>query len=260
MTKNGVRRVVLEIPSDMAFLKMAQDFSDRAFTTLRLEEREKMAFSLVVSELATNAICHGNGGDADKKIKLIFELHDNRLILRVQDEGAGFDLEAVKLREQTPNLSENHGRGIFLVDSYMDSIASSRAPGCFEVIVSKARQLEKQGAHSMNIEARKLDNATIVDAEGKLDATSTPAIKECIKSLMEEGRTQILLNLEKVPFVNSTGLGALVGILKDLRGHKGILKLLNLQPYVQELFEVTQLVKVFEIFTDEDTAVKSFEN
>ncbi len=111
----------------------------------------------------------------------------------------------------------------------------------------------------MKIAPRIVGKVTVLDMEGKLDATSTPVLKDAVKGLIAEGKTLLVLNLTKVPFVNSTGLGTMVSILKELRAVKGVVKLYKLQPYVNELFEVTQLVKVFEIFADEESAIQSFD-
>ena len=59
-------------------------------------------------------------------------------------------------------------------------------------------------------------------------------------------------------FINSSGLGALVSILKDVRNSQGTMKLTNLAPYVKEIFDITQMSNIFDIFPDENQALSSF--
>ena len=72
----------------------------------------------------------------------IFHMYDNRLEFKVRDEGAGFDLANVREKEKDLNFSKSGGRGIFLVDSYMDKVRSARRGKKFEISVTKYRQTE----------------------------------------------------------------------------------------------------------------------
>lgn len=92
---------------------------------------------------------------------------------------------------------------------------------------------------------------------GRLDLASGSALKEQVKDQFEKGKTQIHLNLGEVEFINSSGLGALVSIMKETRLRKGRLTLSNLASYVQEIFEITQLSHIFEIFQTEEEALQS---
>ena len=68
------------------------------------------------------------------------------------------------------------------------------------------------------------------------------------------------LNLSEVDFINSSGLGVLVSIMKEARLRKGRLTLSNLATYVQEIFEITQLSHIFEIFNSEAEALESYQS
>lgn len=97
-----------------------------------------------------------------------------------------------------------------------------------------------------------------MNIKGRLDFATSNTLKEEILKRIVEGRSRILLNLSQVDFVNSSGLGTLVSILKEIRLAKGRLALANLATYVQEIFEITQLSHIFEIFSSEDEAVEAF--
>lgn len=84
------------------------------------------------------------------------------------------------------------------------------------------------------------------------------SLKETCTALVNEGRNQLVLNLENVSLVTSMYLGGLISVVKLLRDHGGALKLLHLQPTVSSVMNLTRLSRIIEIFNDRDTALKSF--
>ena len=111
----------------------------------------------------------------------------------------------------------------------------------------------------MNVNLKEQGSVTILSLDGRLDLASGSALKEQVKALLEKGRSSIHLNLTQVDFINSSGLGALVSIMKETRLQKGRLTLSNLASYVQEIFDITQLSHIFEIFPTEQEAVNSYQ-
>ncbi len=110
----------------------------------------------------------------------------------------------------------------------------------------------------MEFLVREENGVTILGLSGRLDLASGSALKERIKSVFEQNKTSIHLNLSQVEFINSSGLGALVSIMKETRLRKGRLTISNLASYVQEIFEITQLSHIFEIFVTEEEALNSY--
>ncbi len=110
----------------------------------------------------------------------------------------------------------------------------------------------------MDISVALKGRVTVLSLSGKLDLASAGCLKERAKTLMEERRCLIHLNMKEVDFINSSGLGALVSLMKEVRMHKGRLTLSDMAPYVNEIFEITQLSHVFEIFPAEDEAMASY--
>ena len=93
--------------------------------------------------------------------------------------------------------------------------------------------------------------------KGRLDFASSANLKDDVLKHVAAGRNKIILNLAQIDFINSSGLGTLVSILKEVRLAKGRLVLSNLAGYVQEIFEITQLSHIFEIFASEAEAQES---
>lgn len=109
----------------------------------------------------------------------------------------------------------------------------------------------------MEIIVRQKNDAKILALAGRLEMTSGKVLKLRIKEFCDLGTTRIHLNLEKVEFINSSGLGALISVFKELRMIKGRLTLSNLAPYVREIFDITQLAHIFEIHETEQAAFAS---
>jgi anti-sigma B factor antagonist len=110
----------------------------------------------------------------------------------------------------------------------------------------------------MNIQKRMAGDVTILSLDGRLDLTSASTLKEASKDVLSKNTKKMVLNLDRVDFINSSGLGALVSILKEVRNSQGTMKLTNLAPYVKEIFDITQLSNIFDIFPDENQALSSF--
>lgn len=111
----------------------------------------------------------------------------------------------------------------------------------------------------MDIAMKEVSNVAVLSLTGRLDLTSGAALKQEVKKLFERDITSIHLNLAKVDFINSSGLGVLVSIMKEVRVAKGRLTLSDLASYVQEIFDITQLSHIFEIFETEQEAMTTFQ-
>ncbi|HZT39358.1 MAG TPA: STAS domain-containing protein [Bryobacteraceae bacterium] len=111
----------------------------------------------------------------------------------------------------------------------------------------------------MEIHEREREGVAILDLKGRL--TVGPAatdVREAISNRVGAGQNKIILNLEDVDYVDSTGLGTLVVCFTALQKAGGALKLLNVNKRNLELLVLTKLSTVFELFTDEQDAVNSF--
>ena len=110
----------------------------------------------------------------------------------------------------------------------------------------------------MNIIKKNEGDIDIFCLEGRLDLASAAELKEESREIIGKKNCKLILNLEAVNFINSSGLGALVSILKDTRGSQGEMKLSCLAPYVKEIFDITQLSNIFDICENDETARSSF--
>ncbi len=111
----------------------------------------------------------------------------------------------------------------------------------------------------LNIQKRRAGDVTILDLQGDITiGTSGVIINDAIKGLVEQGKNKVLLNLAKVNFVDSSGLGNLIASFNTVRGAGGEIKLLNLTKRVRDIMVITKLVTVFDVFDQELDALKSY--
>jgi anti-sigma B factor antagonist len=99
------------------------------------------------------------------------------------------------------------------------------------------------------------DGIEIVDVEGEIDVYTAPRLRELLIDLVNNGHYQLVVNMEKVEFLDSTGLGVLVGGLKRVRAHDGSLDLVCTQERILKIFRITGLTKVFGIHDTVDEAI-----
>ena len=100
---------------------------------------------------------------------------------------------------------------------------------------------------------------TVVDLSGRITLGDGSALlRKTIRGLLQDDRKQILLNLADVDYIDSSGIGELVSGFTAVKNQGGELKLLQLTKRVRDLLQITKLYTVFDIYTDEDTAIRSF--
>jgi len=100
---------------------------------------------------------------------------------------------------------------------------------------------------------------TVVDISGRIVlGEESAALRELVCDLLNKGHRKILFNLAQVNYIDSAGLGSLVGSFTSVRKQNGELKLLNLTSKVRDVMQITKLYTVFDILNNETEAIKSF--
>lgn len=93
----------------------------------------------------------------------------------------------------------------------------------------------------------KKDDVTTISLEGSLDASTSSELKDVVTDLMGKDNHFFVVDLEKVDFIDSSGLGCLVGLFKKSRIGKGDVKLSNMSESILKIFQITHLDRVFTI-------------
>jgi len=111
----------------------------------------------------------------------------------------------------------------------------------------------------MQIKERTVDDVVILDVSGKiLIGDGEVQLKRKLTQLLENGHRQMIINLGEVPYMDSSGLGAIVRCFTAVRRAGGELKLINLTQRLLDLLTITKLMTVFQTYDTEEQALQSF--
>ena len=111
---------------------------------------------------------------------------------------------------------------------------------------------------TMKVGSRQVDGVTIVDCSGRITlGEGSVILRDTVRDLLGKGNKKIVLNLQDVNYIDSSGIGELVSAFTTTKNQGGELKLLNLTKRVQDLLQITKLLTVFESYNDETEAMKS---
>jgi anti-sigma B factor antagonist len=112
---------------------------------------------------------------------------------------------------------------------------------------------------SMEIQRREREGITILDLKGRLSVgESTSLLRESVNDQIAQGNKQLILNLQHIDYIDSTGLGSMVICYTSLQKIGGGMKLVNLNRRNLELMLLTKLSTIFQIFAEEQEAVNAF--
>ena len=111
---------------------------------------------------------------------------------------------------------------------------------------------------TMKIGTRQADGITVIDISGRIAlGDGEVLLRETVDNLLRKGQKKLLLNLAEVTYIDSSGIGALVGVYTAVRKQGGELQLLKITNRVRNLLQITKLLTVFVISDNEDEAIRS---
>ena len=114
---------------------------------------------------------------------------------------------------------------------------------------------------ALKITNNETNGTSVVTLDGRIViGEESKSLRESLKRLIAEGKKQIVLNMDNIAYIDSTGLGTLVAAQVSAKTQGASLKLCNLCRRFQELLQLTKLVTVFEVCNTEASAVASFSN
>jgi anti-sigma B factor antagonist len=111
----------------------------------------------------------------------------------------------------------------------------------------------------MKFSVREVKDIVVIDVDGKIVlGDGDVEIKQTVDDLLRKGNKNILLNLAKVPYLDSAGLGEIIRCFTALRRSGGHFKLLSPNQRIIDLLSITKLMNVFDCYDNESSAIKSF--
>jgi anti-sigma B factor antagonist len=150
-----------------------------------------------------------------------------------------------------------HGRSIVIVQTRFRDVAAEATAILDRLGLGK--QTPTATVSKAESSTRQVEGVTVVDLRGRIDfGDGSKRLRETLSALVTSGAKNVLLNMKEVDFVDSSGIGEMVRGHVQLAKIGGQLKLVNLSKHVHMLLQVTSLNKVFEIFDNETSGIKSF--
>jgi len=110
----------------------------------------------------------------------------------------------------------------------------------------------------MEILEKKVGNVNLVSIGGSLDAYSANDVESKLNSLIDAGQVRLVVSLDKLEYMSSSGLRVLLATLKKVRKQQGDIRLACLKPNIKEVFDISGFNQLFNISDTEETAIASF--
>lgn len=111
---------------------------------------------------------------------------------------------------------------------------------------------------SFSARVRQKGQVSLVDLSGHLTSFETSGLRDTISGLLKQGRNNIILNLSGLKYLDSSGIGELARNYMTVIKRSGVMKVVGLTPKIEEILKITQLHQIFQEFSDEEAALRSF--
>ncbi len=258
------KRIRLKLESNLDVVEATEMVARQAALEKKISEDEIDQLGIAVRECVVNAVSHGNGYRRDKSVYFTVSSDATQLKIAIEDEGEGFDPDAVPDPTQGDNLFQTSGRGLLLMRSFVDELSIGHTTeGGTEVVMVKnlpvgERQEEEENV-SLLSNLREVGGVSIIDLSGRITlGEGSEVLRDAVRDVLSNGQKNILLNLGEVNYIDSSGLGTLVSAYTTGANQGAKVKLVNVQKKVGDLLQITKLYTVFESFEDESAAVGSY--
>ncbi len=253
------KQATAKFSSDLSQAKAVREFVRRLCLQAPGDrERLDQELQLAINEAFCNIVIHGYKRTKGEII-LRGELGEEGIVLELSDQGPVFDPSAVADPSFTGDRDD--GFGWYIVKEIADRVIYARKEsekGWNHLKIFKKYHLEEG---KMEISHDTKEGILIVTLEGEhLDARETPFFKQKVNDLLEgESCSRAVFDLHRLQFIDSSGLGAFLSILKTLHSKGGDLKLSGMNRTIRTMFELVCMHKIFEIFNSPEEALRSFE-
>lgn len=217
-----------------------------SFMALLKKEMERKEFTetamanacTVFSELLANALNHGCKGVDNGKVDVKCQINNFDARFIVRDYGNGFDYEHTvkKIQNQALNTGPD-SRGLFLIKNLSSCVYYSEGGRLADVVVSGRNSNKECSAYFAGMQ---YPRTAILKIIGPVHIHSIPEIKECTSQLINNSYVNIILDCSQITYVDSAGLGIFIYFRKVLQNQSGQLILLNVNAYLDGIFQIIQ--------------------
>ena len=134
----------LVIPSTPDQIQKVERYTEKIAGQIGFSQDEKDSLAIAITEVVANAIYHGNKSNPKKKVYLNIETHPKTMIIRIRDEGSGFDPDKIADPLHPKNLLKDSGRGIYIIRALMDEVSFKYVNNGTEVTLIKRSKNKKR--------------------------------------------------------------------------------------------------------------------
>lgn len=213
---------------------------------------------LALNEIFCNIVIHGYKGKTRGPILISAEYLPEGIAFEIADQGISFDPERI----QEPSFAgdKDDGFGWYIIRKINDKITYVKKVS--ETGWNHLRIYKRYiwGENFMQFAQTTKDNVLIITPETKsLDVKAASEFKKRVIDIISETESQnVVFDLHELQFIDSSGLGTFLSVLRVLHTQGGELKLANMNKTIRTMFELVSMHKIFEIFNSTDEAIKSF--
>ena len=244
---------VFKIPSDLRIVKKTSFKILNYLKDLSLDEYTLFRIVLSAEEALINAITYGNKSNRKLPVQIKVIKKPDQVEITIKDQGTGFNYKNLPDPTDDENLPLPCGRGLFIIKKLMDNVSFSDNGSCIKMV-----KYFKKGRDFMQIREKKLNDITVLEIEGEIDLNSSPAMRKKFDELIKSSASKIVINFQNVNYIDSSGLATIIEMLQRLKKVHGELRMSNLPQKIKNLFEITKIDKLFQMFLTEQEALKDF--
>ena len=245
--------------SDLAQLEAVREFV--RIQCLRVPgDRDQMCslLQLAINEAFCNIVKHSYQEKTGREILIRGETGEDGITIELADQGEAFNPSEVS----EPSLAGDryNGFGVYMIRDIADHIVYSpkdSESGWNRLHIYK----EYLRGVPMDLQHAKEDDVLIVTLQGQsLDAREAPKFKDMVTALIDTESTEnLVFDLTDLQFIDSSGLGSFLSVLRHVNNRGGDLKLACMTKPIRTMFEVVRMHKLFEVFNSTDDALRSFQ-
>lgn len=241
------------IPSRLELVPDFISFMVEKLYHLPLDEYTIFNIKLALQESVVNAVEHGNKMNGDLLVRVDIMTEPGRVTIQVTDQGSGFDYKKIPNPTKPENIEKLKGRGIFLIRHVMNKIEFADNGRTIRM----SKYLKKERRAKVQIQIEKINDVVILTLDGEVNITSSIKLREVFIKLPKEGANKVVVDFEKVTFIDSSGLATFIEMVQRLKEINGKIVLCNVNKKIRGLFEITKVHKLIEMHENREAAIKA---
>jgi len=209
-----------------------------------LDRAERFSAELLLREAVVNAVLHGCHADSTRQIRCWLRIKHRRLLIFVDDDGAGFDWRAAW--NKSAALSDDCGRGIEILRNYASHVRYN-AKGNAVTIMKRFCEEELCEEHPMTVTTREDRKAVVRPDSDEIVAATVPDLRLKMRGIIEDGVRELVVDLTDVRMVDSSGIGLLISAHNSLRKVGGRLALIHASADILQLCQTMRIHQHFSV-------------